>query len=128
MQINVKERRGFTLVEIIVSLLILAVGVAGVMSTFVASERFTSRSMRRLQAANYARETFERLRKDVDAGVWAVPGGADTLDASPGTWKPCGINLGDFANPPFDAICEYEVQSVLNDARRVTLNITWTEP
>ncbi len=124
---------GFTLVEIVVSLSILATVVAGVMASFVASQRFISRSNRRLQAANVSRQAFSQLRAGVDAGYWANPGN-DMLDIK--DWTPCN-DLG--INPPleidlsalatFNPRCNYRVEPVAGQAfRQVTLNISWDEP
>lgn len=129
-QAKVSNGAGFTLVEVIVSLVILALAVAGIMASFIASQRFISRSNRRLQAANYARAEFERLNLAVDARDWVdpneVPG--DPLDFTvAGTPRDCGVAMGDFATD-FNATCTYEVQTVLNDARRVDLTISWDEP
>lgn len=119
---------GFTLVEVVVSMVILATVVGGFMASFVATQRFISRSYRRLQATNYTRQVLENLRNSVRADHWVDPNNADPLDLTPaGAPRPCGINMGDFA-ATFGANCTYEVQSVLNDARQVSINISWTEP
>lgn len=122
--------RGLSLVEIIVSLLILAAVVAGVIGSFVSSQRLISSSYRRLQAANYARQALEELRLNVNAQDWADGNDGDRLDLTLGVPRPCNINLGAFAMAPFNATCEYEVVAVgvTNDARQVDVRIRWTEP
>ncbi|MEW6008071.1 MAG: type II secretion system protein [Candidatus Omnitrophota bacterium] len=120
--------RALTLVEILVASTILAIVIAGVIGSFVSSQRIIIRSNRRLLAANYVRQAFEELRWSVDARDWADGVDGDRLDPTGGVPKPCNINMGAFALAPFNATCEYEVASILNDARQVTVTIRWTEP
>ena len=117
----------FTLVEILVSMLILVIVVAGIMSSFISTQRLISRSTRRLQASYYARQILEELREGVNGQAWVNPAGT-RLEPQPGVWKPCGINLGAFANLPFNGVCDYEVQAILNNCRQVNVRIRWQEP
>lgn len=116
--------RGLSLMEVFVSLLILATVVAGVVGSFVSSQRLISSSYRRLQAANLSRQFLEILRTQVSADP------AQSLMLVPKPWAACGINLGAFGNSPFNATCEYQVAAVgvTFDVRRVDVRIRWTEP
>lgn len=128
-----KRLTGFTLVEILVALVILALAVGGIMSSFISSQRFISRSQRRLQAANYAREVLEQLRDGVNAQYWASAGN-DKLDIK--GWTDCiagpinpplQINLATLA--AFNARCDYMVVSEsATGYRAVTVRIEWDEP
>lgn len=127
-----KSLMGFTLVEIMVAMIILAIVVAGVMASFVSSQRFITRSTRRLQAANYAREVFELLRDGVNAEYWSNLSVTDKLDTK--DWTDCtadlGINLTNLA--AFGGQCQYKVISPAGQPvegyRLVTVRIRWTEP
>ncbi len=126
------KKKGFTLVEIMVAMIILATVVAGVMASFVASQRFITRSTRRLQAANYSREVFELLRDGVDGAKWNDFAGTDRLDIK--GWTDCtadlGVNLSSLA--AFGGQCQYKVETPLGQLidgyRQVTVRIRWTEP
>jgi Tfp pilus assembly protein PilV len=129
---NSKKSQGLLLIEVLISLVLMAAIVAGVFGSFVSSQRITTRANHRLLATNYTRQALEQLKSAVRADQWANPNDGDPLDLTPVGPPPvprsCGINLGSFALPPFNATCVYEVQSILNDCRKVDLRITWTEP
>jgi prepilin-type N-terminal cleavage/methylation domain-containing protein len=56
------SRRGFTLVEVMVSVLILTVGLLGLMSTSAAVTRLVAKGGRQALVASVARTRFEGLR------------------------------------------------------------------
>lgn len=123
------KREGFTLVEILIAMIILATVVAGVMASFVASQRFITRSTRRLQAANYSREVFELLKEGVNAEYWGNFSVTDKLDLK--AWTDCtadlGVNLSSLA--AFGGQCQYMVEAIPGQpSRKVTVRIRWTEP
>jgi prepilin-type N-terminal cleavage/methylation domain-containing protein len=55
-------KRGFTLVELIVAIMILSVGILGLAGTAVMVTRLTGDGSKQTQAANIAAMRFERLR------------------------------------------------------------------
>lgn len=124
--------QGFTLVEILVSLLILASVVGGVMASFIASQRFIARSNRRLQAVNYIRDAFEVLKDGVNAEYWANAANTDKLDLK--NWTDCTANLGInlISLAAFGGDCQYKVEQAtgqpLDGYRKVSVRIRWTEP
>jgi len=56
------ERRGFTLVELMVAVLLLAIGLTGVVATSSAISRMMGGSSREIGAATLAASRFETLR------------------------------------------------------------------
>ncbi len=58
------NRKGLTLTEIIVSVLIVTIIAAGVFGAFVGTEYIFNRARHRLQAFNFAREAQDRLRSN----------------------------------------------------------------
>jgi len=111
---------GFTLLEILVSLLILSIVITGIMSVFIASRRYIVRSRHRLQAANLARQVLEGLYKDVRQDTW------DTGGLSVGSSKNCGISC---SLDNISCTCRYSVNNVSGyDYRKVDVTINWTEP
>ena len=56
--------KGLTLIEIMISVLIILIISAGVLSAFVGGHQLMNRSRHRLQALNFARETLDTLRSN----------------------------------------------------------------
>lgn len=106
-----KNRKGLSLVEILIAMLILAIAAAGLFSSFVAANKFISRSKRRLAAVNLARHLNEQLYKDVTASTW-IDATSNLLTCP--DWKapigtldnddyPC-TKSSDLLDPNFDAL------------------------
>jgi prepilin-type N-terminal cleavage/methylation domain-containing protein len=70
-------RRGFTLIELIVAIVIMVVGVLGLASTAAMVSRLVGGAAQQTVAANVAASRFERLRSVACANI--VSGTADTL-------------------------------------------------
>jgi prepilin-type N-terminal cleavage/methylation domain-containing protein len=83
-----KTKTGLSLVEILIAMLILAIAAAGLFSSFVAANRFVSRSKRRMAAINFSRQISEELYKKVQADTWNIS--ANNLLACPDK-EPNGI-------------------------------------
>ena len=73
-----QRTRGFTLVEVLVALVVLAVGLLGVAVLIVGSLRGTRLALERTQAANLASDMLERIRANAAAG-----NAYDTTDGTP---------------------------------------------
>ncbi|NQT75638.1 MAG: type II secretion system protein [Candidatus Omnitrophica bacterium] len=58
------NRKGLSLTEIIVSVLIITIMAAGVFGAFVGTEYIFNRARHRLQAFNFAREVQDKLRSN----------------------------------------------------------------
>jgi type II secretory pathway pseudopilin PulG len=63
-------RKSVTLMEVLVSAVILASVTAGLFATFVAVRRYINRANRRIIATNLARSVLEDLYKNVRADTW----------------------------------------------------------
>lgn len=72
---RLRNRGGFTVVEVIVAVLILVVGVLGLASTAAAVSRLIGGGAQQALAANVAQSRFEHLRATTCA---AVAGGSTT--------------------------------------------------
>lgn len=123
---------GFTLVEIVVSLMIILAAVAGIFAGFVATQKYVSRSKRRGQVINYVRQELDTLkthiRKDTwdDQNknlLWAAPGQSKTYTA-----KTAFPNLRNYSD---DALV-YTVSAAADTAatayRTVSITAKWVEP
>lgn len=64
-------KKGLTLIEIIISAVIMATTIAGIFTVFTSGNKFVQRSNRRLIAINLAQEQLENRRVQVSADTWA---------------------------------------------------------
>lgn len=65
-----RVKKAITLVEIIVSAMLLASALAGIVATFVSTRRMVGRGTERVTAANLAREKLNGLYAAVRADEW----------------------------------------------------------
>jgi prepilin-type N-terminal cleavage/methylation domain-containing protein len=82
-------RRGFTLVELMVAVLLLSVGLTSVIATSSAISRMMGGSIREATAATLAASRFETLRGSRCAAITA---GTATTRGITETWKVTKIN------------------------------------
>ena len=73
------DRSGYTLVEIIVAIVILTVGVLGIVNATGQMTRLQSRADRLSTASFYAQDRMEQLRA---IGCGAAVNGTETLDSA----------------------------------------------
>ena len=75
---ELSDRSGFTLVEVIVAIIILTVGVLGIVNATGQMTRLQSRADRLSTASFYSQDRMEQLRA---LGCVAAAGGTETLDS-----------------------------------------------
>ena len=123
-----KKQGGFTLVEVIVSLLILLTTAAGIFASFTAAQNYVLRSKRRIAAVNFARQKLEELRPYVRQDTWTnstsganflyAPESSSQLYSEPFSFSSTWIGL-----------LNYTVTNTVNTASRmVSITANWTEP
>lgn len=114
------KKQGFTLIEIIVSMIILALLASGFFSIMVSSRYLVMRSRMRLLATELASQQIERLKQYVRDDTWAVAG--NPLDPT-GIWNA-------IAGMPAPYTGDYKVESgpPNTDYRKVTVRVRWNEP
>ena len=76
-----RERRGFSLVELVVAIVILTIGVLGLASTAAVVMRQINGGAQQARAANVAQERFETLRS-LECATLSLP--SRTTYTSPG--------------------------------------------
>ena len=118
------EKRGFTLIEVIVASLILVFTVAGLLFVFSSEKAALERAGRRIQAMDFARQTLEQLKNEVRADRWDIGElriHTEAPQALPGKF---GAN--------FAAQRGYVVTAgpapIADSYRIVTVTVNWSEP
>ncbi len=123
-----KKQGGFTLVEVIVSLLILLTTAAGIFASFTAAQNYVLRSKRRIAAVNFARQKFEELRPYVRQDTWTnSTSGANFLYAPESSTQ---LYSEPFSfSSTWTGLLNYTVTNTVNTASRmVSITANWTEP
>jgi len=118
------NKTGFSLVEIIISVLIITIMSAGMLGAFVGGQQLINRSSHRLQAMNFAREAYDRLRANhyYDADPEMTIGGGKTPAGDLGAILKGGMTA-------FSTALTYDVSSSDQSAyKEVIVHVTWTEP
>lgn len=118
-------RAGFTLTEVVVAALIIAVLAAGVASVYWGSQYFLNRARHRMQAYNFAVEALDKLRSNYQySSSPAMAIGADLLDTQIDAG---GILRGDIA--ALGGTLKYDVTEPEADGyKQVTIKVHWNEP
>ena len=141
---NATESRGFTLIEVLVSMVILAIGLLGLAVLQIASMQNTQGGYLRAQATLLAYDIIDRMRANipgVSAGNYdialatAAPGGLSCLNlvVAPGCtvaemgnfdvtqWR---TSLGAYLPDGNGSIAAADIGTTT----RVTVNVQWTDP
>lgn len=129
-------KKGFTLIEIMIAAMIMAVTIGGLFSVFIAGNRFVLRSSRRLAAVNFAQEQIENRREFVRFDTWpnandgnnlgVTGGGVWTAWSGPSTFQPTSFRYSVEQAPRFNTPVPFAIQ--LQGCRRVYLQVRWSEP
>ncbi len=85
-----KQHRGFSLIEILIAIVVLAIGIMGVLGALSYGLQASENSSRMTKATNFSRRLLEQI---IINGAWDAPGvlrGSEPrFDANaPGTWTP----------------------------------------
>ena len=116
-----KNRRGFTLIEVVTSTLIIAAMAAGMFGAFVGARYIFRHSTHKMQAINFAREAQDKLR---------VHYAYDDPELSVGSHTEAEIGAiikGEMADLP-NVQLTYDVSLPEPDGyKKVTVRISWDE-
>jgi len=128
-----KMRRAFTFIEIIVSVLILALVVAALANIFVASRRYIIHNRSRLQASEFNKRILDIFYKAVrEDEWWTNPNNPLYVNQPGGTNLNRTADTGYLNNLPYTS--QYNVTDLNSSAyqnatlRKVKMVVNWTEP
>jgi|GEM_PF-6897601 len=96
-----RGRRGFTLIEVLLAVVILGLGIVGIMRSYAVAARALSISGAKLESLGLAREAFARLEQPALPGTGLPPG--NYIQTATGTFMPgtrwmLKINIADDNN------------------------------
>jgi len=119
-----KNRRGFTIIEIIIAIIVLTVGVLGLVTTAALVTRMIARGQRSATAAAFASRRLERMRAGACVAALRVDG-QDTLYRG-STWV--AVNTWAFTAAPnqnfrLKVVTQYKTvkNSVRTDSTETTI-------
>jgi prepilin-type N-terminal cleavage/methylation domain-containing protein len=116
-----RKKSGFTLVEIMVSMIVLALLASGFFSILVSARYLVNRSAFRAAAVEVANAGLERMKTLVRADTWWVPGSPLALKAWTDDWVVSPDNSAFFVR--------YKVEAVAGcECRAVTVQVKWDVP
>jgi type II secretory pathway pseudopilin PulG len=119
-----KNKRSFSLTEILISAFILVIASTGLFASFIAANRYVNMSKRRMAAVNLARQVSERLYTRVSADTWTNSG--INLLACPDNGTVPGLDNTDYPCNKTVLGAEYSIDAdnpLANYAPTVTLTI-----
>lgn len=129
---------GFSMVEALVALVVLAVGMLGIASLYVITLRSSGSAMTRMQAVNLASDLGDRIRANRNAG-------SEYANAAPASDVPC-VGASASCSPAEMAahdlfVWQRQIDNTLpgdpsgtvtvvgaGAPRTYTITVTWTEP
>lgn len=139
---NSSRSPGFTLVEVVIATLLLAVGVAGVFSVTLTARVQSKRHAGRDKINQYGRRLGEELKSYVTADITNLQGAPQNSWRHPNDtctqWalsETCTHDVTsmlplDLRSPPYNARLTYQVYAPVKaqDPRRVEISMTWSDP
>lgn len=114
--------QGFTLVEVLVALLILAIGLLGLAALQAQSLKFNHDALVRSEATLLAYELMDQMRANrANANLYAVPDPNGACD-------PTALNANGGATATMDLQCWFDNVAALLPAGRGAVGINGTDP
>ncbi len=111
-----RNKKGVTFIEIMISVLILSLSLGGMLTTFVMGRISVAKAKHRIEAFNLIQQKVEELR---DTGYSSIPIGESSENVTID-------NAGTVATVD-DLIGQRKVIVTGSDYKEITVTITWTE-
>lgn len=119
------NKKALSLLEILVSITLLAIIMSGLINVFVSSKWYLLHSRWRLGSGELARYFLDPLQMQVNEAGW----GNNCLSNSDINCSTTSVNLGISFTAQYNITNLNEVSgSVGNDLRKVKVAINWSEP
>lgn len=112
------DKKGLTLLEILVSIMILSLVVTGLTHVFIAGKRHILRSRSRISAVELGRLFLDTLQMDVRNDTWTTTCLGGNSSACPATQT-----INNITYAPNYTISDINGTTL----RKVKVNITWNE-
>jgi len=119
--------RGFTLVEVMVAAIILALLAAGLFSVFASARNLVSRSKRRLVATEIAKAEIEKNKQHIRADRWDNVSYPAVYPAN-GVWRSCASAAYTYQGITYNVDCRVDPGPTADSYRKVTVRVRWNEP
>ena len=120
------NKRGMTLIEVIISVVLVTIIAAGMFASFVTAKYIFNRERHRVQAFNFAEEAQARLRSEFEYADSEMDVGTGKPESNIGT-----ILEGELAEAGFNAVLEYDVVAEpvgsTGSYKEVIVRVTWDE-
>ncbi len=84
---NVRKRKSFSLLEVLIGAVIIAISLGGLLAVFVGSRKYIRQSQKRLGAFNVARQVLDDLRGSVAASSWKSTTGSPLVPGAYPNYK-----------------------------------------
>ena len=116
---EMKNKKSLTLIEIVISLVIFSLVMAGLTNVFFAAKRYIIYNRSLMTGGELGKLFLDPLQMDVRQDTWDQAGNRLNV----GTFT--DTSIASIAGRKYDAA--YEVSEPLLDIRKVKVDITWTE-
>lgn len=115
-------KKGLTLLEIIISVLILSLLMLGLANIFISGKRYLLHARARMAGGELGRHFIDPLQMDVRQDTWDSPGNNLTVIQPPFIVQTQTLNSITYNST-------YNITNITGtDLRRVVVNINWNEP
>lgn len=121
------NKSGFTLVEVMVAAVVLALLATGLFSVFASSRNLVSRSKRRLVAVEIARTEIETHKQHIREDRWNNPAYPAVFPAD-GNWRACASAAYVYSGIAYNVDCRVDPGPTADSYRKVTVRVRWNEP
>lgn len=122
MSLNLNMRnKGLSLIEIIVSLILLSSVMAGIAGIFFAGKRHVMHARDRMASGELGKSFLDPMQMQVRQDTWDSVGNSLTPNTTPVTSPAVKVDTVDYTP-------QYDVKAVTSkDLRKVKVKINWTE-
>ncbi|MFA5144988.1 MAG: prepilin-type N-terminal cleavage/methylation domain-containing protein [Candidatus Omnitrophota bacterium] len=125
------RKKGFTLIEVVVAMIIILITLTGLIHLFVAGKKLILHSHARMTVGELGKVFMDPLQMQVRQDTWDVAGNSLLIvtGADSTTWTGAaeGLNGIDFT-PDYTVARVKDASSNDTGLRRVTVTVQWEEP